>query len=592
MRTEISIGVALIFGTACFLQGDDSETESLEQTQQRERLDRQALQLAAADDDRATTRRGPESDFLAWLVERVPIPPAEIEQRATVAHEKMLTEFASVAVPPVVSDVMEQLYKSLSDEFLPADKGYTITVLDSESIETTSPGGRFVEIGDRYLASLTEDSATAPDRVAFAIAHEMGHIVMGHCQRRHQLLWVTENLADRIARIDLKAAKTALDELIDRAGSRVEFLMTAEEDYEADLFAIHLCRNAGFKLENSLDVVRDQVRRAPDVVDDHSSSDRALRRLRQLRWEIDGIVTGDEFGLFRFHSDTEELTKLVDGSLVDVDDAVVFVHGMESSLETFGPMMRAFASESPRETRPELLGFQYPGNGSLARMSRFLQNELARTGAKTPQFDFVCHSAGGLVVRTATEVHAIPFRKAVFIATPHGGSDLRRLRPLLEARILTDAKSSYGRSMRSAITAGRGQILNDLLPYSLFFSRLNGPDRVRPLEQYAVIRGRVLGGPESLLIRPALQIAHRKLSRKLGKTDRVRDSLIRQVGTEWVDMLEPPDELTDGDLAVTLASAGLDGVHNTETFRLNHLQLPRDQRSFRAVARFLNEPNN
>ncbi len=588
MRKEISTGFGLIFGMAFFVQGEDSVIESSVRSKQREQLDRRVAELADDHDARTVTRRDSNSEFLAWLVKRAPISPSEEERRATMVHEDLLTEFEPVTVPPVVCSVVEQLYTSLPDEFLPAAKRYRITVVDSDRIETVSPGHIFIEIGDRYLASLTADSETASDQVAFAIAHEIGHIVLEHCRRRHQLLWVTEGVAGGIDRIDVRAAEKALGELVYRAGTRVQFVMTAEEDYEADLFAIHLCRNAGFNLENSLDVVRDQVRRGFDTAADDSFSDRALRRLRQLRQEIDGVVTGEELGLFSFHPETENLRKLADGSLVNVDDAIVFVHGMESSLETFGPMMHAFAAKAAQNQRPKLLGFQYPGNGSLARMSLFLQNELKRTDAKLLQFDFVCHSAGGLVVRMATEVHAMPFRRAVFIGTPHGGSDLTRLRPLLEARtIFADVKSSYGKSMRSAIAEGRGQILIDLQRHSLFLSHLDHPDRARPLDRYAVIRGRVLGRPERLLIQPALEIAHRRLRKKLEKSG--RDSLFRQVGNEWVAMLYPPDELTDGDMVVTVASAGLHGVDATETFPLNHMQLPWGEQSILAVARFLND---
>src|SRR5205823_6048941 len=40
------------------------------------------------------------------------------------------------------------------------------------------------------------------------------------------------------------------------AGSLVKFLFTKGQEYEADLFVVHLCRNAAFRVNRGLDFLR------------------------------------------------------------------------------------------------------------------------------------------------------------------------------------------------------------------------------------------------------------------------------------------------------------------------------------------------
>ena len=42
-------------------------------------------------------------------------------------------------------------------------------------------------------------------------------------------------------------------------GAILEYAYSREDDFYADLFAVHLCRNAGFNVENGLDVIRRQA---------------------------------------------------------------------------------------------------------------------------------------------------------------------------------------------------------------------------------------------------------------------------------------------------------------------------------------------
>ena len=122
---------------------------------------------------------------------------------------------------------------------------------------------------------------------------------------------------------------------------------------------------------------------------------------------------------------------------------------MESNREVYRLLLARLAADE-RAAQTRLFVFQYPNDDSLARSGRSLEPELRRVFASAAQTDFVCHSAGGLVFRYYAETRGGEFRRAIFLGTPHGGSNLARLRRLLEAvQFVGDLKLGYDQALQA-----------------------------------------------------------------------------------------------------------------------------------------------
>ena len=305
--------------------------------------------------------------------------------------------------------------------------------------------------------------------------------------------------------------------------------------------------------------------------------------------DIDGRVYQHktEYGLFEYDRATQQMTIVGDGALLGVERAVVCIHGMESSLAKFDALLSSFAKTLPADVR--LLGFQYPGDGSLSCMGRFITNEMERTSASTENFDFVCHSAGGLIVRYYGEVEQKMVGRVVMIATPHFGSDLSQLRPLLEAKqFFGNLRLGYNDAVEKAITDGKGQISLDLQPYSLFLSYLNRPANARSPERYYLVSGRALSPLKGLLLQTSVVAVRKTLQRVL--FNQAEAGTLRRGIHEWIDRIHLPAEITRGDLAVSLDSASLEDVADHQTFDATHSDLPSDPAVVKHVVGLINQP--
>ncbi len=454
-----------------------------------------------------------------------------------------------------------------------------------------------------WLDAVLADERTGRDQLAFVIAHELSHVCLGHARRRYQLRWLEPQLVKEVERKalsldDRKSAAFSLD-LLKAFEAISENVYTREEAYQSDLFAIHLCRNAGFDVENGLDVLRAEAVLSNKTLLDEplpregtppvepeiqpkttgescslANPPSAEQRLRRMRLELDGLVFGD-FGLFEFDREKKSFQRAADASLPASERAVVCIHGMESSREVWQPMLGRLAEETSTEKSPRrLFAFQYPADDSLARSGKFLRRELLRVCGSAKQIDFVVHSAGGLVFRWYAEVERGEFRRAVFLGTPHQGSDLARLRGLLEVvQFVGDISLGFDTALQKAILDGRGQMTFDLAPNSLFLSHLNRerPDLHR--DQYAIHRGKALSSTRALVLKASVDAARTALNRKLKKE---QETLLAAFGATALEALTVPQEIYDGDLCVTSDSALLEGVKSVETHSLSHTALPRD----------------
>jgi hypothetical protein len=258
---------------------------------------------------------------------------------------------------------------------------------------------------------------------------------------------------------------------------------------------------------------------------------------------------------------------------------------MEGNGLTYLPLMQHRAADDSAAGVP-LLVFQYPNDQSLARSGEFLQSELARVCGNCRNVDFVCHSAGGLVFRYYAEVRGGVFRKAVFHGTPHGGSDLARLRSLLEAsQFVGNLKLGYPESLQQTLQDGNGQITYDLHPDSLFLRFLDRHDK--PLNRYYVFRGRVLRTGQAIALEAAATVSRELLRQQI---DREVDSeFLRRLAVHYAEYLRIPPEIGSGDLAVSFENAHLKGAAEVHDSRHNHLTIKMRPDVLRETTRILSE---
>src|SRR5262249_5242566 len=137
------------------------------------------------------------------------------------------------------------------------------------------------------------------------------------------------------------------------------------------------------------------------------------------------------FGLFRYDPTRGELLRCRRGEIAAAARPIVFVHGMYGGKDSFALFLRFFAEQKDCAHRP-LLIFRHPGNSSLARSGLLLSRQVKEVIGSPARATFVWHSAGGLVFRFYAEKLRGEFERAVILATPHQGSDLTRLKFLID----------------------------------------------------------------------------------------------------------------------------------------------------------------
>lgn len=510
---------------------------------------------------------------IGWLVNQTPMPTDEEIKWAGAVHNAIVQQSQVLETPKSVHKVFDKLIATLPDRMKRKPLRFTLTILDSQEAEIFTIGAGFIHVTNSCLKAFIDDGELSDDALALALAREIGHNCRGHCRSAWKLLWLQAEMKagghdpKQIALLGQFAARS-----IKGKGGETRLAYSEKQIQQADLFAMHLCRNAGNDTNRCLDSFRFDA-----------AKDSELTRLRQLLWERSGHVASEEFGLFEFRPEDGTLSKAKAHPLGDNESAVVFLHGMESNLQLQIKTLQGLASYGGEQLR--VFGFEYPNDQSLARSGIFLKQEIERVFQDGNRVDFVCHSAGGLVFRYYAEIDSGKFRKAVFLGTPHGGSDLAKLQPILEAKkLLDDLKLGIPAGPEGAFMDGSGQIGFDLQPNSLFLQYLNQKSAIELRNRYMVIRGRAVKRRYAALMGIGSAALRKYLRNELSQSD--TSELLRECGFVWIGRLHTPREFLIGDFAVTLRSAALKGVNETMTFQLNHRELADDAESIRAVVGF------
>ncbi len=525
-----------------------------------------------------------------------PLSAREEFRRATRIHDLIASTVGVVDTPKSVESVLDRLASALPEGMRNRQWDYRVTVLDQETRDVFTPGGGYLVVSQSMVDELLQNE----DALAFLLAQQVGHVVRGHCRRRYQL----SDIRKRLSSYDLPDEASTfwrrrIGDLVQedrRTGLRFHF--DRAEILETDLFAIHLCRNAGFDIESGLDLLRMGVVAGSDDLQTklhtmmpacESQWDRLASllpksqdstvsqsdRLDQLRMDVDGFVPGQDYGLFEWDSASESFVRLSGPSLSAGERAVVCIHGMDSDMGKYRPFLTSL-SQDERARDMRYLAFRYPNDQSLSRSAQFMMNNISQVIPNPEDVDFVCHSAGGLLFRYYHEVERGPFRRVIFQGTPHHGSSFANLRGLSEAReVLGDLHQGPLAALMHARHDGRGQIKYDLRPESLFLDYLNQDREQRHLDRYYIIRGQAIDSAalrrvavSADLLRPLIQwrVDH-WASRDAKRPD----------FTRVINRLKMPQELVSGDLAVSLESATIDGAAEVVTVSARHARLPTDE---------------
>jgi pimeloyl-ACP methyl ester carboxylesterase len=552
----------------------------------RARLDR--LAGAYPLDTPRQQKRNAAGNISLWALGHLALSAEDEEEHAQAVRKQILERQRQVETPAAARRVLENLLKHLPPHLKPEAFKYELIVLDRPETNVFTLGGGFIYLTRPLLDALLSDKERGETALAFVVAHQLGHIGLQHTRRG----WQSYELEQELQKgIELHVARPALREMlhtgVQAAGDRMKFLYTRRQNYEADLFAWQLCRNADLPLDRALDALRwlavvdrpsllnDETAR-PDADDPQRDTPPALLRLRRLFMERDGLVDDkdDKYGLFIWNADGDTFKRCERQSIAAGDKPIVFVHGFRGSMRTFGAYLQAFAGD--RElSRRKLLVFRYPNNASLGRCGQFLCNEMRRVAVKPEKAFFVCHSAGGLVFRWYAERRKQAFDRAVLLSAPNEGTSVTSLTYLADAAAFFDELKQNGPgALARMLPEGEGEVVYDVHDDSLFLRYLG--HNADLAKRYHVFSGECLRPVQVLALEAGIAAGRRVLTNRV--LPRIESAVLRRQVQRRIERLRVPVEISRGDLVVSVESALLkDAGHSTRT-ALNHEQFTKDEK--------------
>lgn len=114
------------------------------------------------------------------------------------------------------------------------------------------------------------------------------------------------------------------------------------------------------------------------------------------------------------------------------EPAVVLIHGLMANGTSMWALQRALHAAGRNTSAPHLGGALRPITAYAERLATFLERSSGPV-------DVVCHSLGGIILRSCLEKHPAlraRVRRVVTVASPHHGSGAARWLPIPEARAL------------------------------------------------------------------------------------------------------------------------------------------------------------
>ena len=229
----------------------------------------------------------------------------------------------------------------------------------------------------------------------------------------------------------------------------------------------------------------------------------------------------------------------------------------------------------------ELLVFRYPNNQSLSRSGQFLTTEINRVFKDSKKVQFICHSAGGLVFRHYAEINNGSYGNAFFIGTPHKGSDIIKFKFLIDTNefVIGFGHGGLPKTISDTIPEGRGEIGFDLQPGSLFLSYLDS--RKSTQKNYLIFNSNYTGLPGGTKYKAMIYGLENYLLPEVKKilkerAEQIGSPLLKKWALEAITQLEIPDEIKNGDLAVTINSSKIGEAKVVTRNGLNHIEIVSD----------------
>ena len=545
-------------------------------------------------------------DLSERLLRSMPLTAEQESTAAGAAHRALLAQHKGRLLPPPESarKVFALLTAALPPPLRPRPFRFTLTVLDYPEINAFTCGGGHVYVTRGLLASLSPETEAGRAALALVLAQELGHVALGHCRRGYELRELERDLkGDLEARMEVGRLRTLLETSLAPAGRMVVFLYTRQQQHRADLFGLHLCRNAGLDLGRCLDGLRWLTAAehpellagkavgqptAPPLLSYYlSTHPDSLRRLKWLLLEQSGAVEGKEQGLFEYDPHNGRYRRCGDGAVQSGRSCVVFVHGLHGNGDSFRAFLD-FVVRQPEAKGQRLLMFRYPNDGSLARAGRFLGNEMARVVYSPERAAFICHSAGGLVFRYYAEKLHGGFRRAALLGTPNGGTRMTWAKTVVDAVAFAEGGWKLGlpRAISATVAEGKGDITPDLEPDSLFLRYLGRDARLA--QRYLIVYGRYISSGQALKTWAAYLATKMALEKAIrGKSG---PAWIKERGLRMVRQVRLTDEVLNGDLVIAASSARLEGAGKELRVACHHQALKTDPGVMRAVAKYLLAP--
>ncbi len=547
-------------------------------------------------------------NLTAWLISACGLTAEEERSAALAVHKEILaTHKGRLKQPPeAIQKVFERLVRTMPPALRPEVFRFTLTILDRPDQAVFTSGAGHVYLTQGLLDQVHPENPRGAAMLSFFLARELGHIARDHCRRGYQLQKLQQEIDRGVAlHLDHERLCALLQTSLAPVGQLVYFLYSRGQHYEADLFALQLCRNAGIDENRALDALRwvaleqyPALRKEGQPLPASALEPKALRsylsgqpdplrRLQRLQEERLGLVADPNLhGLFRYDRASGQLRRCEKGEITGKERPILFVHGMQGGPRSFSDFLTFLGEQQALQARP-LLVFLYPGNGSLTRGGRFLQREIKRVLVDASTTTFICHSAGGLVFRFYAEKLGGAFSQAFLLATPQGGSHWIRLKFLLDAaEFITLLKRGFPEAISLTLSEGAGDIGHDLTPDSLFLRYL-GQNR-QLARRYHLYYGRCLTLSQALALKTGLALARTRLTTHC---QGVESPFLARCYERLLKELVLPDEILAGDLIVSVASAQLPGAGSLTETRHNHQEIKADAEVMeRIVARLIKQP--
>ena len=380
---------------------------------------------------------------------------------------------------------------------------------------------------------------------------------------------------DRVmVRVETVDGKVAWSEIVAAVSKEVGFEVPVLEQAPAGNFDINApsARLVMYGLNKTLlPAFRISVDRSKGmvVVRVNKTEIAALRKqweeARRARAKAADEAAGRVFGLRPFRKDA---------SLEDAGQIVVLVHGFNSSTRYMGTLAKkiekAFEDD---DARCEVACFDYAAREGVVAAATALEEELAAITEANREcaISLVTHSMGGLVARSMIESEDFDMPqliRLVMVAPPNHGTNLASLPSQAGVFdfMLGQVDQSGLRQTLQTLVAEANLAVDELRPDSDLLKTLNARQRNASVD-YSILLGKtgVLSKRESKLLD---QLVH-QLSRS-------NQAEVIQAGRDLLrlkELLSPEIVSGQGDGVVSLASAKLDGVEDSEVLDFQHSDL-------------------